>query len=103
MRRSVLRNVEADSISEAIALADWFKHEADRFYASCTMSERERQLIEYAHWIRRKYPEGAEVREFQGGFRDIKTDAEQILIEIKREKLGAWVIKEDGKRAFKSF
>ena len=90
MRRSVLCNVDADSISEAIALADWFKHEADRFYASCTMSERERQLIDYAHWIKRKYPEGAEIRDFQGGFRHIKTshEAEQILIEIKREKLG---------------
>ena len=68
-----------------------------------SMSERERELLEYAAWIKRRYPDGAETRKFQAGFRHITTsdEAERILLEMKASKLAVSFQKENGTRVFK--
>ena len=101
--QSVLTNIDANTLSQAILLSDWFKHEADRFYMLSSMSERERELLEYAAWVKRKFPNGVEIRKFQAGFRHITTsdEAEQILLEMKARKLAVSFQKENGTRVFK--
>jgi hypothetical protein len=102
---SLTSSVSADSMQKAITLVEWFKNEADRFYSSCGLTPRDRDLRRYAGWINQKYPDGITVREFQIGQRSITSadEARATLLEMQQKGLGEWDNSDPQKAVFRAY
>jgi hypothetical protein len=85
--------ISRDHIERAIAVTDWFKHEARRVYAMLAESDAERDQRRLADWIWRK---GGTVtaREVQQGCRWLREPgtAEAALEELVKAERGTWRI-----------
>ena len=65
--------VDANSMTIATKLVDWFKIEAERVYDTLGDDALTAELRQAADWIKRKYPHGVTVAEYQRGHRRLKT------------------------------
>jgi len=83
--------VDADSMSRALILIAWFKHETRRVYGMLAESDEQRERRQLVEWIASK---GGEVsaRDLQQGQRAYKTAdaAEARLQELVKAGLGTW-------------
>ncbi|RLS36444.1 MAG: DUF3987 domain-containing protein [Planctomycetota bacterium] len=84
--------IDATSMTAAIQLTEWFKHEARRVYAMLSETEAERDQRRLAEWIERKgHP--VTPRDVQQGCRWLKEpgDAEQALQSLVNAGVGTWI------------
>ncbi|MFO1007730.1 MAG: DUF3987 domain-containing protein [Planctomycetaceae bacterium] len=84
--------IDATSMTAAIQLTEWFKHEARRVYAMLSETEAERDQRRLADWIDRKgHP--VTPREVQQGCRWLKESraAEQALQALVNGGVGTWI------------
>ena len=83
--------VDTESMRRAIAITEWFKHEARRVYAMLDETEGDSEQRKLVEWIERK---GGSVtaRELQRGPRQYRVAdiAEQALDDLEKAGLGYW-------------
>ena len=94
--------VGESEIMFATQLVDWFKNEAARIYATIDDDSETTELRQQADWIRRKYPDGLTVAEYQRGHRRLSTaaGAESELNKLDKAGLGEWDNTDRKKRIF---
>jgi hypothetical protein len=98
--RQILENPKGDArrpitvkdVEAAIQIAEWFGHEARRFYGRLDESLEEKEQRELWQWIRKKHPRGITPRELQQGKKALPTAAEarerlEELVEARYGKL----------------
>lgn len=82
--------VTPETMTEAITVVEWFKHEATRLYATIDDTDEEREQRELIEWIDRKHGGTCTVREVARGQRRFKDaeDAEKALQQIAKRGWG---------------
>jgi hypothetical protein len=83
--------IDGDSMRAGIALARWFRYEAERVYAALAENREGRDRRRLVEWIERKGGR-VSVRDLQQGRRDIATAeaAEAALNDLATAGLGSW-------------
>ena len=84
--------VDAASMSAAVQLVEWFKHEARRVYALLSESETERDQRRLVEWIERR-GQPVTPRDVQQGCRWLKGsgEAEKALQSLVKAGAGTWL------------
>ena len=92
-------SVDADSLSMALVLTEWFKHEARRVHVMLRETEASAEDRKLVEWIERRGGQTT-VREAQQGVRALKkaSDARLALDRLVAAGHGVWVEGSQGKR-----
>jgi hypothetical protein len=91
--------VGAEAFTAAIALAEWFAHEAERLYAVMAADRDDTELIEVAEFVHRKGGR-LSVRDLTHSwrrYRDDRDGAEQVLQRLVETGWGRWDTKTTSK------
>lgn len=99
------REVDAETLTRAIRLVDWFGQEAARFYRGARESVEDRRLRELAEWIVEKRDGVVTPRELVQGRRDVKNaeEAERVLGRLAGAGYGEWRLAETATKPRREF
>ena len=84
------RPITVEDAEAAIQIAEWFSHEARRFYGCLEEEEDEKEQREILQWIRKKHPKGVTARELLMGKKHVKTtkEAKELLEDLAEAHFG---------------
>ena len=94
--QDILAPVSASTMSRAIELIDWFKHETARVYAVIDETDEQRELRTLAGWIDRKHGGQCTPREIVQGMKHVpNVDAAELLAnKLVVAGLASWIVTE---------
>jgi hypothetical protein len=84
------RPITMEDAEAGIQIAEWFGHEAIRFYGRLGEDEGDKELRELWQWICRRHPRGITARELRQGKRSVETatEAKELLKELAEANFG---------------